>query len=598
MGEGSAATSVATVNNKRKSIASGGGNASRATTPTTSNTDGVSKKRPRTETPSGSNTSAESVTKERTNDENENSCNTIGNTGVKKKKKHGSVGPGESSNSSSTLTFDDEIANASSEATMDLLALSLGRLTDGIPQRELKMIVSEARACEVALENELRVLKEGLRIEETQNQNPKRFEAVGTDNKSDVAASSRKSSRDPSQTKTADRSLASITEKENCERQEPKEFSSTPSITTTSSLTQKELASLETMLESEFTPPDTHWTLSTLLGRLRHELTTPLPPRSQLPVHRDKQGLTQLALNVGMTSHSTYKKRGPKPQLQIQLHAHQTTTGSATSNSTTNASGGGTATANTTNDVNSDAAALEKNETTRSSSSTTPKKIPDKASISPTTLPSSSLPPPSLLNEASQFKRLASLPDHPEYKRNHVTPDKILAVWKKLSTHRSSLVFRRPVNPKEAPGYTDRIRFPMDLSLIRKLVLSKHIQTFEGILKQVHLIGHNCVKYNGRESDYALVTREFESVATEYVWNAVMKETYGGGRGRWSRNASPMPMSASSFAPAAQPASAPAAPAPAGRAAPKPTVATASGTTANESAPAIAGSAPGSSSKS
>ena len=598
MGEGSAATSVATVNNKRKSMTNGGGNASRAATPTTSNADGVSKKRPRSEMPSGSNADAGNGAREKSNDENDNNCNTSGNTSVKKKKKHGGVGPGESSTSSSTLTFEEEIANASSESTMGLLVSSLGRLTDGIPRRELKMIVSEAKACEVALENELRILKEGLRLEQQKNQNPSELEAIIPGENSDVTALSKKSSREPTQTKPTDRSPASSDEQKNSGAQEAKEVASMPSTGTTSTLTEKELSSLETMLESEFTPPDTHWTLSALLGRLRHELTTPLPPRSQLPVHREKQGLTQLALNVGMTSQSTYKKRGPKPQLQIQLQANATTTGTATSNTTTVASGGGTATATTRNAANSEATSAGKNETKTASSSTTPNKTSDRASISPTPLPSSSPPPQSLLTETSQFKRLASLPDYPEYKRSHATPDKLLAVWKKLSTHRSSLVFRRPVNPKEAPGYTDRIRFPMDLSLIRKLVLSKHIQTFEGILKQVHLIGHNCVKYNGRESDYALVTREFESVATEYVWNAVMKETYGSSRGRWSRNASPMPPSAPSSAPAAESPSAPAAPAPAARAATKPTVATASATTANETAAATAGNAAGNTSKS
>jgi len=129
----------------------------------------------------------------------------------------------------------------------------------------------------------------------------------------------------------------------------------------------------------------------------------------------------------------------------------------------------------------------------------------------------------------SQFRRLESLIDHPEFIREHTTTDKLLFLWKKLSTHRSSLVFRRPVNPKEAPGYTDRIRFPMDLSMIKKLIVSRNIKNYYGILQRVHLIAHNCVKYNGRESDYALVTREFESVATEYIWNAVMRETSGGG---------------------------------------------------------------------
>ena len=69
----------------------------------------------------------------------------------------------------------------------------------------------------------------------------------------------------------------------------------------------------------------------------------------------------------------------------------------------------------------------------------------------------------------------------------------------------------------------------MDLSMIKKLIVSRNIKNYYGILQRVHLIAHNCVKYNGRESDYALVTREFESVATEYIWNAVMRETSGGG---------------------------------------------------------------------
>jgi hypothetical protein len=123
--------------------------------------------------------------------------------------------------------------------------------------------------------------------------------------------------------------------------------------------------------------------------------------------------------------------------------------------------------------------------------------------------------------EISQYKRLTMLLEHPEFVREHDNTEKLLSIWKKLSTHRSTLVFRRPVNPKEAPGYSDRIRFPIDLSLIRKLIMARNIKNYHGILQRVHLIAHNCVKYNGRESDYALVTREFESVATEYIFTAV-----------------------------------------------------------------------------
>ena len=385
----------------------------------------TTKKRPRSETPSG--------TTEASGDE------------ANKKTKMEEVALPQG------LTFEQQIALASSEATLKLLEASLPKLTDGLPKRELKLIVAEAKACEAALEEDLRILKLGLEAEQS---------TTKTKDKNDTTSDSAKAE----------------------------------SSSSTSALTPKETEALEMMLESQFSPPDTHWTLSALLGRLRHELTTPLPPRSGLPAHREKSGLTQLAENVGLTSLSTIQKRGPRPQ---------TPTVSSTA---------------TTSNDSSDTITKTSAETKTEDATTTTASSNDS-------------------NNESQFKKLEALPNHDEYRRKHETPDKLLAVFKKLSTHRSSMVFRRPVNPKEAPGYTDRIRFPMDLSLIRKLIMSKHIQNYEGILKQVHLIGHNCVKYNGRESDYALVTREFESVATEYVWNAVQKD------GRTSRNASPMPVS-------------------------------------------------------
>jgi hypothetical protein len=428
--------------------------------------------------------------------------------------------------------------------------------------RELKMIVSEAKTCEAALEEELWILKEGLKVEQQKKQKLTKKETTSSKNPSNSDAVDKSPSNQLASTKSSPASNGD--EKNTGTSAEAKDGSST---TTTSTPTPKETPSLETMLESEFTPPDNNWTLSALLGRLRHELTTPLPPRSQLPDHREKQALTQMAQNVGMASQSTYKKRGPKQLPQVTTAA--TPTSSASANGTVNEPGGSAATTDANNADSGSAAAAAAvgnngatTPTAAGISSATPTKTTNEASTTSTTSTVASLPAQSLLSEPSQFKRLESLPDFAEYRKEHATPDKLLAVWKKLTTHRSSLVFRRPVNPKEAPGYTERIRFPMDLSLIRKLVMSKHIKTYEGILKQVHLIGHNCVKYNGRESDYALVTREFESVATEYIWNAVMRETYGVGRGRWSRNASPMPPSTTSSARASPLASASAAAAP------------------------------------
>lgn len=324
----------------------------------------------------------------------------------------------------SNLSYENEIYNATAI------------LSDGIPRRELKLIISEANECEDALERELKVLREAFRIEQ---QNCKTDCIVPID-------------------KSTDKNTASTNTVEN--------------ITSDSASKSPITTSVKVMLESEITPLDGFWTLSALLGRLRHELTTPLPPGSKLPAYRAKAGLQQLVNSVGL-SYSFKKKR------TISTNTPATTQVSAS--------------------VIADSTVVDDQSIGRS----TPNNIDEK------------------IKDVSQFRRLALLPDDPEFFREHTTTDKLLALYKKLNNHRSSLVFRRPVNPKEAPGYSDRIKFPIDLSLIRKLIVSRSIKSYRDILQRVYLIGHNCVKYNGRESDYALVTREFEAVATEYIFTAI-----------------------------------------------------------------------------
>jgi hypothetical protein len=114
------------------------------------------------------------------------------------------------------------------------------------------------------------------------------------------------------------------------------------------------------------------------------------------------------------------------------------------------------------------------------------------------------------------------------YNMEHETPANLLAIWKKIHTHRSALVFKKAVRVEEAPGYTDRISFPMDLSLVRKLIITRKIKSYADLHKYVALISHNCVKYNGRESDYGLVAREFEAMADEAIRQAVSAASKSG----------------------------------------------------------------------
>jgi hypothetical protein len=130
------------------------------------------------------------------------------------------------------------------------------------------------------------------------------------------------------------------------------------------------------------------------------------------------------------------------------------------------------------------------------------------------------LPPPKPGNVGDP-SALVALLKSPIYTKNHATTVDLLATWKKISSHRTALVFKKPVRGEDAPGYTDRIVFPMDLSLIRKMIVARKVQSFADMHQYVGLISHNCVKYNGRETDYGMVAREFEAMADEFIRQAV-----------------------------------------------------------------------------
>jgi hypothetical protein len=104
-----------------------------------------------------------------------------------------------------------------------------------------------------------------------------------------------------------------------------------------------------------------------------------------------------------------------------------------------------------------------------------------------------------LSNEEKAFTEFINpnSPFHTMYTKTIVEQETSLALWKKISMNRAAFVFKRPVKSEEAPGYTDRIYFPMDLSLIRKRILTNNIQTYIDFHNALALISHNCVKYNG-----------------------------------------------------------------------------------------------------
>ena len=47
------------------------------------------------------------------------------------------------------------------------------------------------------------------------------------------------------------------------------------------------------------------------------------------------------------------------------------------------------------------------------------------------------------------------------------------------------------------------------------------IKSFASLHQRIALICHNCVKFNGRESDYSIVTRDFEDMVDDKILDAV-----------------------------------------------------------------------------
>lgn len=123
-----------------------------------------------------------------------------------------------------------------------------------------------------------------------------------------------------------------------------------------------------------------------------------------------------------------------------------------------------------------------------------------------------------------KYKKLLELETLNEiYTQKQTDITGLLALVKRISNHRTATVFRKAVNPLEAPGYTERICFPSDITLLKKFVLCGYIQTFQELHQQAGLIAHNCVKFNGRDSDYSIIAREFENYVDDSMLDIMQK---------------------------------------------------------------------------
>ena len=55
------------------------------------------------------------------------------------------------------------------------------------------------------------------------------------------------------------------------------------------------------------------------------------------------------------------------------------------------------------------------------------------------------------------------------------------------------------------------------------MIVCGQISSFEELHQRIGLICHNCVKFNGREGDYAILTRDFESYVDDSFLDVLQK---------------------------------------------------------------------------
>ncbi|XP_027574421.2 bromodomain-containing protein 8 isoform X6 [Pipra filicauda] len=72
----------------------------------------------------------------------------------------------------------------------------------------------------------------------------------------------------------------------------------------------------------------------------------------------------------------------------------------------------------------------------------------------------------------------------------------LLTIWRMIASHRYSSPFLKPVSEKQAPGYRDVVKRPMDLTSIKRRLAKGHIQSMIQFQCDLMLMFQNAVMYN------------------------------------------------------------------------------------------------------
>ncbi|XP_064243783.1 bromodomain-containing protein 8 isoform X1 [Passer domesticus] len=94
---------------------------------------------------------------------------------------------------------------------------------------------------------------------------------------------------------------------------------------------------------------------------------------------------------------------------------------------------------------------------------------------------------------------------------------KLLSIWRMIASHRFSSPFLKPVSEKQAPGYRDVVKRPMDLSSIKRRLSKGHIQSVMQFQCDLMLMFQNAVMYNSSDHHVFHVAVEMQREVLEQL---------------------------------------------------------------------------------
>nr|XP_035939741.1 bromodomain-containing protein 8-like isoform X3 [Halichoerus grypus] len=97
-------------------------------------------------------------------------------------------------------------------------------------------------------------------------------------------------------------------------------------------------------------------------------------------------------------------------------------------------------------------------------------------------------------SKLSDLGQSDTIQDHLLFKKT------LLPVWKMIASHRFSSPFLKPVSERQAPGYKDVVKRPMDLTSLKRNLSKGRIRTMAQFQRDLMLMFQNAVMYN--DSDH------------------------------------------------------------------------------------------------